>query len=49
LPSSAATRARPEQYFRQVVHADPGNVEARIYLGTLLADAGQDEEACGAP
>jgi tetratricopeptide (TPR) repeat protein len=34
-----------ESYFRMVLHADPDDVEARIYLGTILADAGREPEA----
>ncbi|MGE5235521.1 MAG: tetratricopeptide repeat protein [Acidobacteriota bacterium] len=33
-----------EGYFRQVAAWDPGNVEARIYLGTILVDTGRAKE-----
>lgn len=34
-----------EHYFRLTVRWDPANVEARIYLGTILADRGEETEA----
>ena len=34
-----------EQYFRQVLRWNEENVEAQIYLGTILADAGREQEA----
>ena len=34
-----------ENYFRQVLRWNAENVEARIYLGTILADTGREPEA----
>ena len=34
-----------ENYFRQVLRWNPDDVEARIYLGTILADTGREPEA----
>jgi len=34
-----------ENYFRQVLRWNPDEVEARIYLGTILADSDREEEA----
>ena len=34
-----------EHYFRLTVQWDPGNLGARIFLGTILADTGRDGEA----
>ncbi len=37
--------AAAERYFRQVIRWDAANVDARIYLGTILADSGREQEA----
>jgi tetratricopeptide (TPR) repeat protein len=37
--------AAAERYFRQVIRADGVNIDARIYLGTILADSGREAEA----
>ena len=34
-----------ERSFRQALEWDPGNVELRVYLGTIQADTGRDAEA----
>jgi tetratricopeptide (TPR) repeat protein len=34
-----------ERYFRQVIRAEAANIDARIYLGTILADSGREAEA----
>jgi tetratricopeptide (TPR) repeat protein len=34
-----------ERYFRATVRSDPGAVEARVFLGAILADLGNEEEA----
>ena len=37
--------AAAERYFRQVIRWDAANIDARIYLGTILADSGREAEA----
>lgn len=37
--------AAAERYFRQVVRWEAANIDARIYLGTILADSGREQEA----
>ncbi len=37
--------AAAERYFRQVIRWEATNVDARIYLGTILADSGREQEA----